>query len=33
MDEMKKLSSVVPEIDNFTYRITQKVKANFNKFN
>ena len=33
MDEMKKLSLVVPEIDNFTYRITQKVKANFNKFN
>ena len=21
------------EIDNFTYRITQKIKANFNKFN
>ena len=33
IDEMKKLSLVVPEIDNFTYRITQKVKANFNKFN
>ena len=33
IDEMKKLSLVVPEIDNFTYRITQKIKANFNKFN
>jgi len=33
IDEMKKLSQVVPEIDNFTYKITQKVKANFNKFN
>ena len=33
IDEMKKLSLVVPKIDNFTYRITQKIKANFNKFN
>ena len=33
LDQMKKLSLIVPEIDNFTYRITQKVKANFNKFN
>ncbi len=33
IDEMKKLSLVVPEIDNFTYKITQKIKANFNKFN
>ena len=33
IDEMKKLSLVVPEIDNFTSKITQKIKANFNKFN
>ena len=33
IDEMKKLSLVVPKIDNFTYKITQKIKANFNKFN
>jgi beta-N-acetylhexosaminidase len=33
IDEMKKLSLIVPKIDNFTYKITQKIKANFNKFN
>ena len=33
IDEMRKLSLIVPEIDNFTYKITDKLKANFNKFN
>jgi len=33
IDEMKQLSLVVPQIDNFTYKITKKIKSNFNKFN
>jgi len=33
IDEMKKLSLVVPEIDNFTNKLTKKIKANFYKFN
>ena len=33
IDEMKKLSLVVPQIDNFTYKISEKIKTNFNKFN
>ena len=33
IDEMKKLSLIVPQIDNFTYKITKKIKTNFNKFN
>ena len=33
IDEMKKLSSIVPKIDNFTYKITERIKTNFNKFN
>ncbi|NBZ97169.1 MAG: glycoside hydrolase family 3 protein [Proteobacteria bacterium] len=33
IDEMKKLSLIVPEIDNFTYKITKKITANFSKFN
>ena len=32
IDQMKKLSLIVPEIDNFTNKITQKIKANFYKF-
>ena len=32
IDEMKKLSLVVPEIDNFTNKITDKIKAIFHKF-
>ena len=31
--EMKKLSLIVPQIDSFTYKITEKIKTNFNKFN
>ena len=33
IDEMKKLSLVVPQIDNFTYKISEKIKTNFNKYN
>jgi len=33
IDEMKKLSLIVPQIDNFTYKISEKIKTNFNKFN
>ena len=33
IDEMKQLSLVAPQIDNFTYKITKKIKSNFNKFN
>ena len=33
LDQMKKLSLIVPEIDNFTNKLTKKIKANFNKFN
>ena len=32
IDQMKKLSLIVPETDNFTNKITQKIKANFYKF-
>lgn len=33
LDQMKKLSLIVPEIDNFTNKLTKKIKANFYKFN
>ncbi len=33
LDQMKKLSLIVPEIDNFTNKLTEKIKANFYKFN
>jgi beta-N-acetylhexosaminidase len=33
LDQMKKLSLIVPKIDNFTNKLTQKIKANFYKFN
>lgn len=33
LDQMKKLSLTVPEIDNFTNKLTKKIKANFYKFN